>query len=231
MVTEVIRVDADAPTDEALARAVELLRRGGLLAYPTDTFYALGAVAKNPEAIARVFAAKQRSRESALTLIVHHEDALAGLVTAVPPLARHLMTAFWPGPLTILLPAARGVAHVADPTTGTVGVRVPAHAIARHLARLAGALVATSANRSGRSSPATAPEVLAQFGGVIEGVVDGGPTPGGAASTIVSLAGGGSVAIVRDGAVSRDAIARAVGAWADGRAQDQAGKSGGERGQ
>jgi len=204
-------VSADA---SVVARAVEVLRRGGLVAIPTETVYGLAADAENLTAIARLYAVK--GRPAGHPLIVHAAgvDALDGYVADVTPALRALAARFWPGPLTAIV--ARGPRTPLAVTGGqeTVAVRAPAHPLARAiLERFGGALVAPSANRFGRVSPTTAAHVRADLGDDVDLVVDGGPAPIGVESTIVDLTGD-VPAILRAGAVGAreigDALGRAV---------------------
>jgi L-threonylcarbamoyladenylate synthase len=169
--------------------AAAILRRGGLVAFPTETVYGLGALASDAAAARRVFAAKGRPADN--PLIVHvadPEDAHA--VSVVTPLARELAGRFWPGPLTLVLPARRRVPAEVRAGLPTVAVRCPAHALARALIRASGAPVAApSANRSGRPSPTSAEAVLEDLDGRIDAVLDGGPCARGVESTVVDATG------------------------------------------
>lgn len=176
------------PDAAGIAAAAALLRAGRLVAFPTETVYGLGGDALNPAAVAAIFAAKGRPADD--PLIVHLADAadLPRVASAVPPAARELAAAFWPGPLTLVL--ARGPAVPLAVTAGgpTVAVRVPAHPVARALIAAAGTpIAAPSANRFGHTSPTTAAHVLADLGGRIAAVIDGGPTPIGVESTVLDL--------------------------------------------
>lgn len=224
--TRVVAVDALAPDAAAVAEARAVLRRGGLVAFPTETVYGLGAAALDAAAVARVFAAKGRPADN--PLIVHLADAgeLGAVTRCVGPLARTLAAAFWPGPLTLVLDAAPVVPPVVRGGLPTVGVRVPGHAVARVLAGGL-AVAAPSANRSGRPSPTTAADVLADLDGRIDLVLDGGPCPVGLESTVVDARGAVPL-VLREGAVTREQLAAAVGAPAVGTA-DAAGASPGTR--
>lgn len=182
-------------------RAAERLRAGGLVVYPTETFYGLGALAASAVAVARLAAAKRRAGDMPLPLVAADLAAARAVTAAFPPLAERLAARFWPGPLTLVLPAAPGLPpEVAG--EGTVGVRVPGSALARELSRLAGGpLVSTSANLSG-GPPVTRPADLDQgLVGLVDCVLDGGETPGGLPSTVVAIEPGGP-RLLRAGAVS-----------------------------
>jgi len=183
-----------------VARIAEVLRRGGIAVYPTETFYGLGALLDAAAALRRLAAAKLRPAGKPLPLVAADTGMAFSLWAEVRPVARALAARFWPGPLTLVAAARAGLPpEVAS--GGTVGVRVPGSAAARELSRLSGgALVATSANLSG-DAPVTRvedldPGILAR----VDAVLDGGVTPGGLASTVVDVTGPG-VALVRAGAV------------------------------
>jgi L-threonylcarbamoyladenylate synthase len=163
--------------------------RGEVIAYPTETFYGLGADPTNAAAIERIYAIKGRRAGEALPLIAMDVDALAELGVQPPRLARQLAEAFWPGALTLVLPIAPGRFPDALTAGGsTIAVRVPDHPVARAIASIAGGLItSTSANRSGQPPASTADEVHAALGDDIAVLVDGGATPGGAPSTIVDV--------------------------------------------
>lgn len=186
-----------------VAEAARLLREGGLVAFPTETVYGLGADATNPEAIARLNRVKGRPPEKPYSVHVHDIAQVAAYVERVPPKAARLMQRFWPGPLTIVLPARDG---------RTVGFRLPAHPLARaFLAACRVPVVAPSANRAGGPPPTDAAEVLAALpAGDVDGVLDGGPTPLGKESTVVEVIGD-DVIIRRDGALSRAEVLAAAG--------------------
>lgn len=196
------------PTIQARVRAAaEVLRRGGVVAYPTETFYGLGALARDGAAVRRLAAAKGRPDGKPLPLVAA-DRAQVEEVAEVDAAAARLAGAFWPGPLTLVLAARPGLAEAITAGTGTVGVRIPGSEIARALARAAGgALVSTSANPSGEPPPARAEELSAALRGRLDGVLDAGPTPGGMPSTVVVLQGG-QARLVREGAVPfRDVLA------------------------
>jgi len=201
-------VTADVAAIDAAARA---LAEGGLVAFPTETVYGLGADAANAAAVARLYDAK--GRPSFNPLIAHVADFSAGRVLAqFDDAAERLAQAFWPGPLTLVLPKSPScpVAELATAGLDTIAVRVPDHPVAREILRAFGKpIVAPSANRSGHVSPTTAQHVLADLGGRIDLIVDAGPTPVGLESTIVSCVG--EPALLRPGALTRNAIEQALG--------------------
>jgi L-threonylcarbamoyladenylate synthase len=199
------------PADD-LARAVDALRAGALVAFPTETVYGLGADAANADAVRRLYAVKGRPADHPVIVHVARAAQLADVARDVPDEARVLADAFWPGPLTIIVP--RDPARVVDEATGgrdTVGVRVPDHPVAFALLDAFGAGVAApSANRFGRVSPTTAVHVREDLGDDVRAVLDGGPSRVGVESTIVDVTGA-EPAILRVGGVSRARIESALG--------------------
>jgi len=200
----------DAAGIEAAAAAIAA---GALVAMPTETVYGLAADATNPEAVARIFAAKGRPRFNPLIVHVPSMEA-AGRIAILPPAARRLAAAFWPGPLTMVLKSApdSGIAEIVTAGLDTVAVRVPAHPVAQALlARTGRPLAAPSANRSGHISATDADHVVADLGDAVAVILDAGPTPLGIESTIVAVSEAG-VELLRPGGVSRGDIERAIGA-------------------
>jgi L-threonylcarbamoyladenylate synthase len=171
---------------DALEQAAGLLRTGGLVALPTETVYGLGANAFDAAAVARIFAAKQRPAWDPVIVHIHDLTMLDGLVTEVPERARWLMEAFWPGPLTLLLPRSAAVSDAVTAGRPLVGIRMPAHPVALELIRRAGVPVAApSANLFSHISPTTAAHVLADLDGRIDAVLDAGPAAHGVESTVL----------------------------------------------
>ena len=180
MHTEII----PAAADDSILRALAVLKRGGLVAFPTDTVYGVGALAFDENAIASIYAAKDRPVEKAIPILIGEADELDKVGIDIPAAARRLASRFWPGPLTILVPKRTDLPESVS-ATATVGVRVPDHQVARALLRVAGPMAVTSANISGGQSPVSAQEVFEQLGGRIPLIIDGGKTPGGVPSTLV----------------------------------------------
>jgi L-threonylcarbamoyladenylate synthase len=197
---------------DAIAEAADVLRHGGLVAFPTETVYGLGADANCGEAVARIYAAKDRPTFN--PLIAHVADlAAARREGGFSGTALRLAEAFWPGPLTLVVPLAKGasVSELARAGLDSVALRVPGHPLARTLIAAVGRpIAAPSANRSGRVSPTTADHVLADLDGRIDLVLDGGATMVGVESTIVACLGTPPV-LLRPGGVAREAIERLVG--------------------
>jgi L-threonylcarbamoyladenylate synthase len=200
----------DSP--DATLRAAEILRAGGTIAFPTETVYGLGANALDPAAVAKIFAAKARPTWD--PLIVHIADRvmldqIAILAPAVRAIAEPLIAAFWPGPLTLLLPRTSAIPDAVTAGRPLVGIRMPAHTIALELIRQAGLpIAAPSANRFGHTSPTAAAHVLEDLDGRIDGVLDGGPCTVGLESTVLDPE---AMVLYRPGAVTAEMIAAATG--------------------
>ncbi|SDE33370.1 L-threonylcarbamoyladenylate synthase [Paenibacillus sp. UNCCL117] len=209
--TSVWRVDAGHPKPEELQEAAQRLRSGETIAFPTETVYGLGADARNTEAVAAVFAAKGRPSDNPLIVHIADRSLLAELTAPPAEAVCRLMDAFWPGPLTIVLPALDGVlSPLVTAGLRTVGIRMPDHPVARALIAAAGCPVAApSANRSGRPSPTEAAHVLSDLAGRIAGVVDGGPAGVGLESTVVELRGD-TLYVLRPGGITGAELKRAL---------------------
>jgi L-threonylcarbamoyladenylate synthase len=198
------------PATEARVREVaDVLRRGGIVAYPTETFYGLGALAADAAAVARLARAKGRPDGKPLPLLAADRAAVEAVAVLDGGAAR-LADAFWPGPLTLVLPARPGLAPEVTAGTATVGIRVPSAEVARALAREAGgALVSTSANLAGEPPPVRAGDLAPALRARLDAVLDGGETPGGLPSTVAAV-DGGTLRIVRQGAIAAGALERAL---------------------
>ncbi len=184
-----------------LAEAAQMLRSGGLVGFPTETVYGLGADATNPQAIERLNQVKGRPPEKPYSWHVHSVEQLRELVGEIPPLAQQLIKAFWPGPLTIVMPTKRGV----------VGFRLPDHPVARAFLRACTVpVVAPSANRSGSAPPTDAKEVVAALDGDVDCLLDSGPTKLGRESTVVEIVDG-RLEIRREGAIPRATVLNVMG--------------------
>ncbi|HZR07330.1 MAG TPA: L-threonylcarbamoyladenylate synthase [Myxococcales bacterium] len=206
MDTRLLSARSPADLDEAAA----LIRRGGLVAFPTETVYGLGALALEPLAVRAIYAAKARPMTNPLIVHVLGEDEARPLVSRWPLEARQLSARFWPGPLTLVLPRTDVVPDECTAGGDTVGVRAPSHAAARALLERVGApLAAPSANRAEHVSPTTAAHVLRDLNGRIDAVVDGGRCRFGIESTVVSLSG--PPRLLRAGAIPRTEIEELIG--------------------
>jgi L-threonylcarbamoyladenylate synthase len=200
-----------AQAQETIEQAAAILRAGGLVALPTETVYGLGANAYDAEAVARIFAAKQRPDWDPVIVHIASEAMLEKLVTEIPATARKLMAAFWPGPLTLLMPRSAAVPDSVTAGRPLVGVRMPAHPVAFELIYRAGIPVAApSANTFGHTSPTRAAHVLEDLDGRIDAVLDGGPTEHGVESTVLDPCQNPMV-IYRPGAVTAAQIQDVAG--------------------
>jgi len=213
-VSRLLCVHPQSPEPEIIAQAAAEIQRGGLVAFPTETVYGLGANALDAAAVARIFEAKGRPAEDPLIIHLAAADDLPRVVRAAPPIAHELARAFWPGALTLIMP--RGAAVPLSVTAGleTTAVRVPAHPVALALLQAAGTpIAAPSANRFGRASPTTAQHVLHDLDGRIDLILDGGPTTIGVESTVLDVTRTPPL-ILRPGGVSREALEALIGAVA-----------------
>lgn len=195
----------------SIARAARVLHDGGVVAFPTETVYGLGVDARNADAVRRMYAIKGRPEDH--PVIVHVEDVAAAesWVARIPDEARALARAFWPGPLTLILPRGRDVLDAITGGQPSVGLRVPAHPVARALlAAFGGGIAAPSANRFGHVSPTTARHVADDLGDGVDLILDGGPCDVGIESTIVAFTGDTPM-LLRPGGVSLEAIAAVLG--------------------
>lgn len=195
----------DAELEARIAAAAAVLRRGGIVVYPTETFYGLGALASGDAALERLARAKLRPPGKPLPLVAA-DLAQVEEVAVVEGRAARLAARLWPGPLTLVLPARAVLSAAITAGTGTVGIRIPGSAVARALAMAAGgALVSTSANPSGGPPPARVEDLDPALLGEVDHVLDGGPTRGGLPSTVVAVSGD-ELRLVRAGAVSFDRV-------------------------
>jgi L-threonylcarbamoyladenylate synthase len=195
----------------AIMRAAAILRGGGLVAFPTETVYGLGAVATDARAVARIFEAKERPHFDPLIIHLGSADWLERCVASVPPEAGRLAERFWPGPLTLVLPKRKEIPDIVTSGLPTVAVRMPAHPVARALIAAAGLPVAApSANRFGHLSPTTARAVEEELGERVDLILDGGPTQLGIESTIVALGETGP-RLLRPGPVTLEELCDCLG--------------------
>ena len=196
---------------QQVERGISILKQGGVVAFPTDTVYGLGAWANLYQAVERVYQVKERPRNMALPLLLAHTLQISEVAEPVPPVAWLLARSFLPGALTIVLHKSKSVPDIITGGGLTVAVRIPAHPIPVALAEGLGApIVGTSANLSGRPSALTADEVYVQFGDKIDLVIDGGRCPGGRESTIVDVTGETPV-VLREGAISGEELKKVCG--------------------
>ena len=204
---------ANLPLDiqQQVDRGISILKRGGIVAFPTDTVYGLGACANLPQAVERVYQVKERPRNMALPLLLARILQISEVAEPVPPIAWLLAHNFLPGALTLVLHKSNSVPDIITGGGITVAVRIPAHPIPVALADGVGMpIVGTSANLSGKPSVLTADKVYSQFGDKVDLVIDGGRCPGGRESTIVDVTGETPV-VLREGAISREELRRVCG--------------------
>jgi len=203
-------------TQLGIEEAAAALAAGGVIAFPTETVYGLGGDARSTEAVKRIFAAKGRPSDNPLIVHLARGEDVVELAAKVSEVEKALMDAFWPGPLTLVLPVREGaVSPLVTAGLDTVAVRVPAHELARELIGRSGCpIAAPSANRSGRPSPTQARHVMEDLDGRIDGVLDGGATGVGLESTVVRVLDG-RIHILRPGGVTKEELLEAVGGSAD----------------
>lgn len=194
-------------TDEAIALAVAAMHAGKAIVYPTETFYGIGADAFSAAALERIFAIKGRDAAKTIALIAHNEDAAFAIAREVPEIARQLARAFWPGPLTIVMPARDGIPEALIGPGGGIGVRVSSHPLAIALARgLGRPITATSANLAGDAPARTLAEARAALAERVKVFVEGGTLMGGLPSTVVECGSDGGWRVLRAGAISEKQI-------------------------
>ncbi|MGH7182489.1 MAG: L-threonylcarbamoyladenylate synthase [Nitrospiraceae bacterium] len=187
-----------------------VLGASGLIALPTESFYGLAVAPFDERALARLWRVKGRSEGKPILVLIGNRPQLGPFVRNIPQAANVLMNAFWPGPLTIVFPAALGLSNVVTAGTGSVGIRLSAWQPLVDLLCRVGPVTGTSANREGMPPPRTAEEVQDHLGDVLDLIIDGGPTPGRQPSTVIDVQG--SLRIIRDGSIDRDAIAAQLAA-------------------
>lgn len=178
----------DIDHEAVLSRCRAVIDAGGVIAYPTDTFYGLGADPRNPRAVRKVYAIKGRKADQPILLLLHDRNDVSAWTSEMTPSSLQLMARFWPGPLTLVFRAAPHVLPELTAGTGTIGLRVPGNEVTRALLGAVGrSLTGTSANRSGRPSPRTADEVRLELGDSIDLILDGGPAEEERPSTVVDV--------------------------------------------
>lgn len=201
--TEVIKVDEKNIEQSLIQKAAGIIKRGGVVAFPTETVYGLAANVFDDNAVRKIFEVKKRSSDKPLAVCVSSLDQLSGVATSIPPEAKAVIEEFLPGPLTLILLKKNSIPDIVTTSKNNVGIRYPDHRIALALIDTAGVPVAaTSANISGKESPTTAQEVLSQLSGDIDLVIDGGPTEYKVASTVIDFTAQ-PYRILREGAISK----------------------------
>ncbi len=206
MQTQVLPVN-----EQSIALAARLLQRGELVALPTETVYGIAADARNGAAVRKIFAAKDRPQDNPLIVHICGMQMLRGIVAEVPPRARKLAAAFWPGPLTMVMPRGEEVSDVTCAGLDTVGVRMPSHPVVQAVIRASGvAFAAPSANLSGKPSPTNAQDTLADMDGRLPLILDGGESAVGVESTVVSVTGEHPV-LLRPGYITKEQMEAVLG--------------------
>ena len=201
-----LKVNLEAPEDSVLAYAADFIRVGGLVVYPTDTLYGIGANALNPRAVAELYEVKRREENKPVLVLIDSIKSLESLVSNIPPAAYKMMGAFWPGPLTLVFKVARGLPEALIRHGKTIAVRIPLSTLCMSLLQKAGCpITATSANISGQLTPETIAEIQKQLGSGVDLYVDAGVLPQSMPSTVVDVTDA-SPRILRDGAVPRERI-------------------------
>jgi L-threonylcarbamoyladenylate synthase len=199
------------PDPQGIKKAAQILLRGGIIAFPTETFYGLAADALNEGALKKIFQVKGREEGKPLLLLVADKNWLKGLVQNISPLAERLMDRFWPGPLTLVFNASPQLSPLLTADTGKIGVRLSPHPVTQALVQAVGrAITGTSANLSGQPGTLTAREVFQSLGESLDAVLDGGKTAGGPGSTVLDVSDP-PPRIIREGMISRSELSLFVG--------------------
>jgi len=196
MKTQIVQANSST----VISKALHILQSGGLVAFPTDTVYGVGALAFDGKAVKSIYVAKDRPIEKAIPILIADMEDMEKVGVNIPETAYKLASRFWPGPLTCVIPKKPTLPEAVS-AIATVGVRVPDHEVARALLRAAGPMAVTSANISGKDSPSTAEDVFGQLNGRVELIIDGGKTPGGTPSTLVDCTTS-QLTILREGPIS-----------------------------
>ncbi|MGE5607346.1 MAG: L-threonylcarbamoyladenylate synthase [Bacteroidota bacterium] len=209
MKTDILKIDRHRPA--GLEPAARILRGGGLVAFPTETVYGLGAVYNNEKALLNIFAVKGRPADNPLILHIYDLDQLSQIVSSINFLAEKLIERYWPGPLTLIFPKRPEISAVVTANLDTVAVRMPSDPVARELLRLTDLPVAApSANLSGKPSTTSGEHVIKDLAGKIELIIDAGPCPAGVESTVLSLTGAAPV-LLRPGVITREEMEEVLG--------------------
>lgn len=207
---KLIRIQPDHPAPELIEQAAQAILAGQVIGYPTDTVYGLGADALNPQAVERVFELKGRDRYRPILVIAGNMDQVRQLVV-LSELAERLAQRFWPGPLTLVLPARPGVLPHLLSADGQLGLRIPGHTICLELLNRCGVpITSTSGNRSGQRNPVSAEDLVASFGDRLDLIIDSGPARSAAPSTVVTFIED-EIILLREGVISRLELERQIG--------------------
>jgi L-threonylcarbamoyladenylate synthase len=208
--TKIIRVNSAKPEADKINQAAKIIQSGGLVAFPTQTFYALGADTSNPEAVKRVFEVKARPLDKPLPVLVARMRDVYRLVQEVPRVSQSLLDEFWPGPLTLVFKSSPLIPSIVRGRSDTIGIRIDQNLVALALIEASHTpLTATSANLSGNRSPVNAGQVMKDLGGRIEAILDGGPAEIGIGSTVLDLTTDPPL-ILREGVIARSELANCI---------------------
>jgi L-threonylcarbamoyladenylate synthase len=209
----VISCSPENPDPKIISRAGKIIKGGGLVVYPTDTFYGLGGDPRNEKTVQKIFQVKGRSKGKPLPLILYHRDVLEDWTGEIPSLAIRLMDHFWPGPLTILFPCSPNLSSLLTAGSDKIGLRWPKASIATALARETGnAIISTSANLSGKGGILHSDEVLKDLGGLVDLIIDSGELESSLGSTIVD-ATDNNIKIIREGDIAMDKLLEFESNW------------------
>jgi L-threonylcarbamoyladenylate synthase len=199
------------PDPRGIKKAAQIILQGGIIAFPTETFYGLAADALNEAALKKIFRVKKREEGKPLLLLIADKSWLKGLVQNVSPLAERLMDRFWPGPLTLVFNASLQLSPLLTADSGKIGIRLSPHPVTQALVQAVGrAITGTSANLSGQPGTLTAREVFQSLGESLDAVLDGGKTAGGPGSTVLDVSAP-SPQIIREGMISRTELSPFLG--------------------
>jgi L-threonylcarbamoyladenylate synthase len=211
--TRITPCSPEFPDPGVISLAGKIIKKGGLIVYPTDTFYGLGGDPGNMKSIQKIFNAKGRSMWKPLPLIIYHRDVLKDWVSEIPPLSVKLMDFFWPGPLTIIFPSSKKVSSLLTAGTGKIGLRWPESPVATALARESGtAIISTSANLSGKRGIINSDDTQKDLGGLVDLIIDSGELKPSLGSTIVD-ATGKHIQIIREGDLRAERILKIEANW------------------
>lgn len=200
------KIDPDHPQPEHIDEAASIIKRGGVVSFPTRCLYGLGADALNPKAVRRIFEIKRRPDDKPLLVLVNSQKDLAGLVRSIPPVALCIMKNFWPGRITIVFEAQDTLPVNLTAGTGRIGIRLPEHPVAAAIVKMAGGpITGTSANLSGNRGGFQSPDLNSILADQLDLILDAGPVKGGPGSTVVDVTGE-FPRIIREGEVSREEI-------------------------
>jgi len=203
---DILKLDPNNPEQSLIDRAVKILREGGVIAYPTETFYGIGADAENEEAIEKIYMIKGRSFNKPVPVIIGKQNDVIKYAKDIPETGRRLMDRFWPGALTLLFEASHHVPQKLTAGTGKIGIRLSSNIIAINLAKtLSRAITTTSANLSGEKECSSVDDVIDSLGDRVDAIINGGRTPGGPGSTIVDVTIDPPV-IIREGVIPSSLI-------------------------